>query len=110
MLNIDRKKILATFSIFPLTMHDVRLKGISICFDMLRAALSGGYVNFGVLRLYGDDAFDNALTTFVKTLENIEQRDIMVSDELLYELYHIYENFPCQNLFYILFLFFRTMS
>lgn len=45
---------------------------------MLKAALSGGYVNFGVLRLYGDDALDNAIGIFVKMLETIEQRDIMV--------------------------------
>ena len=45
---------------------------------MLKAALSGGYVNFGVLRLYGDDALDNAIQIFVKLLESIEQRDLMV--------------------------------
>ena len=46
---------------------------------MLKAALSGGYVNFGVLRLYGDDALDNAIGIFVKLLESVQQRDIMVS-------------------------------
>ena len=46
---------------------------------MLKAALSGGYVNFGVLRLYGDDALDNVIRIFVKLLESLEQRDIIVS-------------------------------
>ena len=45
---------------------------------MLKAALSGGYVNFGVLRLYGDDALDSAIRIFVKLLESVEQRDLMV--------------------------------
>ena len=45
---------------------------------MLKAALSGGYVNFGVLRLYGDDALENALGMFIKLLGSIEQKDIMV--------------------------------
>lgn len=51
---------------------------------MLKAALSGGYVNFGVLRLYGDDALDNAIRIFVKLLESIEQRDIMVTEYICF--------------------------
>ena len=46
---------------------------------MLKAALSGNYVNFGVFRLYGDDALDNALNTFVKLLLMIPQSDLLVS-------------------------------
>jgi len=53
---------------------------------MLKAALSGSYVNFGVLRLYGDDALENAIGIFVKMLSSIEQRDIMVSG-FIYLLY-----------------------
>jgi len=36
-------------------------------------------VNFGVFRLYGDDALDNALNTFVKLLLSIPQTDLLVS-------------------------------
>ena len=32
-------------------MYPLKLKGISICFSMLKAALCGSYVNFGVFRL-----------------------------------------------------------
>lgn len=46
---------------------------------MLRAALCGNYVNFGVFRLYGDDALDNALAMFVKLLLSISQSDLLVS-------------------------------
>ena len=56
-----------------------RLKGIAICFSMLKAALSGNYVSFGVFRLYGDDALDNSLNTFVKLLLSIPQSDLLVS-------------------------------
>ena len=63
--------------LFPLTLDT--LKGISICFSMLRAALCGNYVNFGVFRLYGDDALDNALGMFVKLLLSISQSDLLVS-------------------------------
>ena len=57
----------------------MKLKGISICFSMLKAALCGSYVNFGVFRLYGDDALDNALNSFVKLLLSIPQSDLLVS-------------------------------
>ena len=60
-------------------MYPMKLKGISICFSMLKAALCGSYVNFGVFRLYGDDALDNALNSFVKLLLSIPQSDLLVS-------------------------------
>jgi hypothetical protein len=44
---------------------------------MLKAALCGSYVNFGVFRLYGDEALDNALNTFVKLLLSIPQTDLL---------------------------------
>ena len=33
-----------------------RYKGIWICLDLLKTALAGNYVNFGVFELYGDPA------------------------------------------------------
>lgn len=60
-------------------IYPLKLKGISICFSMLKAALCGSYVNFGVFRLYGDEALDNALNTFVKLLLSISQSDLLVS-------------------------------
>ena len=46
---------------------------------MLKAALSGGYVNFGVFSLYGDEALSNALNMFVKLLFSVPRNDILVS-------------------------------
>jgi exportin-7 len=60
-------------------VYQMKLKGISICFSMIKAALCGNYVNFGVFRLYGDDALDNALQMFVKLLLSISQNDLLVS-------------------------------
>jgi hypothetical protein len=60
-------------------VYALKLKGVSICFSMLKAALSGSYVNFGVFRLYGDDALDNALQTFIKLLLSIPHSDLLVS-------------------------------
>ncbi|KAF3848418.1 hypothetical protein F7725_014915 [Dissostichus mawsoni] len=56
-------------------VYGVKLKGVSVCFAMLKAVLSGNYVNFGVFRLYGDDALDNALQTFIKLLLSIPHSD-----------------------------------
>jgi exportin-7 len=51
---------------------------------MLKAALSGNYVNFGVFRLYGDMALDDSLNVFVKLLLSITQNDLLVSLRNLY--------------------------
>ena len=70
-------------------MYPLKLKGISICFSLLKASLSGNYVNFGVFRLYGDDALDSALQMFVKLLLSIPQHDLMVSfQEFLASAFH----------------------
>lgn len=67
-------------NVFPLTR--ITLKGILICFSMLKSSLCGGYVNFGVFRLYGDMALDDALNTFVKMLLSVPQSDMLVSSFL----------------------------
>jgi len=63
-------------------LYKKKLKGISICFSMLKAALCGNYVNFGVFKLYGDDTLENALNIFVKLLLSIPLSDLMVSLKL----------------------------
>lgn len=58
----------------------ITFKGVSICFNMLKSALSGGYVNFGVFALYGDDALDNSLNMFVKLAYSVQRKDILVKN------------------------------
>jgi hypothetical protein len=41
-------------------IYPMKLKGISICFNILKWSLSGGYVNFGVFQLYNDRALNDA--------------------------------------------------
>ncbi|WAR22240.1 XPO7-like protein [Mya arenaria] len=65
--------------------------GISISFSMLRMALCGNYVNFGVFRLYGDDALDNALSMFVKLLLSISQSDLLDYPKLSQNYYGLLE-------------------
>lgn len=47
---------------------------------MLKATLSGNYVNFGVFQLYGDTALDDALSMFIKLLLSVSQTDLMVRE------------------------------
>lgn len=50
---------------------------------MLKEALCGNYVNFGVFRLYGDNALDKALNMFVKLLVSIPLKILLVSHPVL---------------------------
>lgn len=69
------------------SIYQMKLKGVSICFSMLKSALCGGYVNFGVFRLYGDTALDDALNIFVKLLLSIPQPDLLVSSNKCSSIY-----------------------
>ena len=60
-------------------IYPMRLKGISVCFLMLKAILCGNYVNFGVFKLYGDSALDNVLNTTAKLILSISHSDLLVS-------------------------------
>ena len=72
-------------------MYPLKLKGISICFSMLKDALCGSYVNFGVFRPYGDEALDNALNTFVTLLLSIPQTDLLDYPKLSQTYYVLLE-------------------
>ncbi|XP_006813697.2 exportin-7-like, partial [Saccoglossus kowalevskii] len=58
---------------------------------MLKAALCGNYVNFGVFQLYGDSALDNALQTFVKLLLSIPHSDLLDYPKLSQSYYALLE-------------------
>uniref|UniRef100_A0A8C0UFF2 Exportin 7 n=1 Tax=Cyanistes caeruleus TaxID=156563 RepID=A0A8C0UFF2_CYACU len=95
----ETSKMITTYGNRILTLGEVpkeqvyalKLKGISVCFSMLKAALSGSYVNFGVFRLYGDDALDNALQTFIKLLLSIPHSDLLDYPKLSQSYYSLLE-------------------
>ncbi|XP_054708520.1 exportin-7-like [Uloborus diversus] len=84
-------RILTMTSIPKDQIYKMKLKGISICFSMLKSALCGGYVNFGVFRWYGDVALDDALNTFVKMLLSIPQSDLLHYPKLSQTYYVLLE-------------------
>ncbi|KAK3746913.1 hypothetical protein RRG08_030324 [Elysia crispata] len=58
---------------------------------MLKAALCGNYVNFGVFRLYGDSALDDVLSMFVKLLLSVSQSDLLDYPKLSQNYYGLLE-------------------
>eukprot|EP00048_Salpingoeca_helianthica_P001319 m.48425 g.48425 ORF g.48425 m.48425 type:complete len:1073 (+) comp11378_c0_seq3:31-3249(+) len=63
-------------------IYQHRYKGIAVCFNILRFALVGEYVNFGVFALYGDDALDGAMGTFFSMLGSIAPDHLLAYPKL----------------------------
>ncbi|KPJ01317.1 Exportin-7 [Papilio xuthus] len=82
---------IVTIEVSKKDMYAMKLKGISVCFCILKAALCGNYANFGVFRLYGDEALDNALNMFVKLLLHIPQSDLLDYPKLSQTYYVLLE-------------------
>ncbi|KAF8784840.1 Exportin-7 like protein [Argiope bruennichi] len=82
----EASKVIVSYGTRLLTMNR-----ISICFSMLKSALCGGYVNFGVFRWYGDVALDDALNTFVKMLLSVPQSDMLHYPKLSQTYYVLLE-------------------
>eukprot|EP01147_Barroeca_monosierra_P003947 gene3947-6410_t len=66
---------------YPLPSRDDiyrhRYKGLIACYDTLKMALGGDYVNFGVFKLYNDPCLDEALDFFFRSIVTIPLDDIM---------------------------------
>lgn len=60
-------------------IYQMKFKGMSVCFLMMKAILCGNYVNFGVFKLYGDNAFDTVMNTIAKLILSIPHKDLLVS-------------------------------
>ncbi|XP_017472351.1 PREDICTED: exportin-7-like [Rhagoletis zephyria] len=84
-------KILMIGDIAADQIYPLKLKGISICFSILKLALSGSYVNFGVFQLYGDRALDDALNTIIKLILSITISNILEYPKLSQSYYILLE-------------------
>ncbi|XP_063684072.1 exportin-7-like isoform X3 [Bolinopsis microptera] len=71
------ERVLAITDVPDDAMYRTKLKQISLCFQILRSALAGGYVNFGVFQLYGDECHMNAINMFIKLLGALPDRALM---------------------------------
>ena len=59
------------------TIYKMRYKGISLALDIMSSSLIGSYVNFGVFKLYGDPALQNALQVSLNLLLSIPLSEVM---------------------------------
>ena len=82
-------------------IYPLKLKGISICFSILKWSLSGGYVNFGVFHLYNDAALNDALEMFVKLLLSFQQTDLLVYSKLSQTYYSLLETLTADHMSFI---------
>ncbi|XP_033633482.1 exportin-7-like isoform X2 [Asterias rubens] len=95
----ETSKMLVAYGSRILTLGDIpkdqvyamKLKGVSICFGMLKAVLSGSYVNFGVFQLYGDSSLEEVLQMFVKLLLSIPLSDLLDYPKLSLNYYSLLE-------------------
>nr|XP_032289090.1 ran-binding protein 16 isoform X8 [Drosophila virilis] len=70
-------------------LYPMKLKGISICFLILKNALGGNYVNCGVFKLYGDDTLHNVLNIVAKLILSIRQSDLLEYPKLASAYYNL---------------------
>ncbi|XP_039433176.1 exportin-7 isoform X2 [Culex pipiens pallens] len=82
-------------------IYPMKLKGYAVCFQMLKAILSGNYVNFGVFKLYGDDALDNVLNMTAKLILSIAHDDILVYPKLSQAYYILIECLAQDHITYL---------
>ena len=54
---------------------------MAISFLVLKLALSGHFVNFGVFGLYNDSALSDCLDVFIKVVLSIPANDLVVSQK-----------------------------
>lgn len=85
----EASKIICGYGNRILVMPDVpkerayaeRYKNIGIIFNVLKCALIGAYIPFGVFRLYGDPCLQDSLNMFVKLFLKIPEEDFHVGME-----------------------------
>lgn len=71
--------------------YSLRLKGMSICFLMLKSLLCGNYVNFGVFDLYGDKTLDNVLQVTMEMFLSIKKTNLQEYPKLSTAYYVLLE-------------------
>ncbi|XP_070139105.1 ran-binding protein 16 isoform X2 [Drosophila bipectinata] len=69
-------------------LYSMKLKGISICFLILKNSLGGNYVNCGIFKLYGDNTLDNVLNIIAKLILSINQNDLLEYPKLSTSYYN----------------------
>ncbi|KAK6009171.1 hypothetical protein OSTOST_25931 [Ostertagia ostertagi] len=78
-----------------------RYKNIGIIFNVLKCALIGAYVPFGVFRLYGDPCLQDSLNMFVKLFMKIPEEDFHSYTKIAQHYYNLLENVVQDNIAFV---------
>ncbi|KJH50942.1 hypothetical protein DICVIV_02903 [Dictyocaulus viviparus] len=78
-----------------------RYKNIGIIFNVLKCALIGAYVPFGVFRLYGDPCLQDSLNMFVKLFIKIPEEDFHSYTKIAQHYYNLLENVVQDNIAFV---------
>jgi exportin-7 len=85
------KRVLTVQDIPEDKLYALKLKGVSVCFSILKLSLCGNYVNFGVFKLYGDTALEDALSVFVQLLVSIPLKSLLSYRKVSLSYYNLLE-------------------
>ncbi|EYB96769.1 hypothetical protein Y032_0147g2599 [Ancylostoma ceylanicum] len=105
----EASKIICSYGNRILVMPDVpkerayaeRYKNIGIIFNVLKCALIGAYVPFGVFRLYGDPCLQDSLDMFVKLFMKIPEEDFHSYTKIAQHYYNLLENVVQDNIAFV---------
>lgn len=59
--------------------YRMKLKGISLCFQILTNIFRSKCVNFEIMKFYGDNCLENSLKCFINLTLSISVKDLMVN-------------------------------
>uniref|UniRef100_A0A0K0D9C8 Importin N-terminal domain-containing protein n=1 Tax=Angiostrongylus cantonensis TaxID=6313 RepID=A0A0K0D9C8_ANGCA len=105
----EASKIICGYGNRILVMPDVpkerayaeRYKNIGIIFNVLKCALIGAYIPFGVFRLYGDPCLQDSLNMFVKLFLKIPEEDFHSYTKIAQNYYNLLENVVQDNIAFV---------
>ncbi|CAJ0572530.1 unnamed protein product, partial [Mesorhabditis spiculigera] len=82
-------------------LYKERYKNIGLIFHILKQALAGGYVPYGLLCLYGDRCLLDALDMFVKLFQTIPEEEFHNYTKITQNYYGLLEMMIQDNMSYI---------
>ena len=82
LLTIYAHRLLAVKPDLGSEAYKVRIKGVSLCLTVLGRALSGGYVNFGVMQLYDDSSLVNVFKLMLQLIISLQLNDLLTYPQL----------------------------
>nr|XP_039251152.1 exportin-7-like [Styela clava] len=91
MICLYGERILQVVDLPKEKVYSHRLKGVSLCFTLLKQSLCGNYVNFGVFRLYNDPTLDDVLNMFMKLVMSVPATDVLDYPKLSISYYTLLE-------------------